>query len=272
METKTTTEQSYTQADTIILDTNIKRSSLGDGTLKALAILGAIAIIYVGTFVIIQGVLRLPKIGNYLATVFLSSKKVVATTTPISGVSVPIVATTTTKATSTHQTIPVTPVIKPTNHGSQFEGGTTPGTGTTNIYPSAGSGSGTVSNPNGTTDLAINILSYGTLDKSTNVYTATTSPVNRSDRIAIRFEVTNRGNKTSSVWRFNGYLPTNPAQTFNSDEQSSINPGDKIQYTLGFDQMQDQRSNILKVEVDPSNSVIESNKTNNIAQITIPTL
>jgi hypothetical protein len=149
---------------------------------------------------------------------------------------------------------------------------TTAGQQTTKVYPTTNYNTVVASNPYGKADLAVTILSYGTLDKSTNAYTATSTAVNRSNRIAVRFEVANRGDKTSPTWMFNGYLPTFPAQTFNSDQQSALNPGDKIEFTIGFDQMQDSATSIVKIEVDPANNVTESDKTNNTASISIPTI
>lgn len=282
METKkTTTEHSNVNVETRSINTVFKRDSIKNGAFKALAVLGAITIIYVGAYAIVLGLRNLPNIGRgitqtthsariFLADVFLFSRKVPSTATTtnnnLTATSTLVIATTTTPVET-----PVTTYHPPVT--TRPSGTITAGVPTTHTYPGySTSGGSVVSNPNGKPDLFVTIISYGTLDKSTNAYTATTTTISRSERIAIRFEVWNKGDKTNPTWRLNGYLPTYPTQIFNSDEQQAINPGDKIEYTLGFDQMQDQRQNTVKIEVDPSGLVNESNETNNVAQIIIPTL
>ncbi len=261
METKTTTtEQSNVNVKTSSINTVFRSDSIKVGVLRALTILGALTIIYIGGYLLIQGVKRLPEVRTYLASVFLSSKEVRATSTPsiIGTTTVTHTGGTTTSTTTKPSTGTYTPPIATSP---------IPGITTTNVYP--GTTGAIVSNPNGKPDLAVVMLSYGILNKTTDVYTATTSPVNRVDRIAVRFEVINKGDKTSPSWRFNGILPTNPARTFNSDEQPVINPGDKIVYTLGFEQMQDQATSTVRVDIDPSGLVIESDEYNNNASVSI---
>lgn len=124
------------------------------------------------------------------------------------------------------------------------------------------------SNPYGKPDLTASILAVGTLDKITNAFTATTT-LHASDRIAVRFQVENIGTADSGMWSFNAVLPTYPSDIFQSDTQASLAPGDRIEYTIGFDQVQPGSNGRFVVNVDPANTISEANETNNIATTSI---
>jgi hypothetical protein len=104
-------------------------------------------------------------------------------------------------------------------------------------------------------------VSFGILDSATRGFVPQ-SVVRASDTIAIRFEVANIGTKTSGAWTFKAELPTNARDTFQSVVQQSLNPGDRIVYTLSFN---DVRANggIFTITADPDNRVPESSSANN---------
>jgi len=117
-------------------------------------------------------------------------------------------------------------------------------------------------NPNGEIDLAIRITETGILDKDTNEFTVTDS-MGVSNRGAVQFEVINLGTKTSDEWVFSAVLPTNPAYTFNSDKQSRLAPGDRIEFTLGFDSVIHESEGTITIHVDPDGNMQEVTKDNN---------
>ncbi len=128
-------------------------------------------------------------------------------------------------------------------------------------------GSGQASDPFGTPDLEVVITGIGVLDKNTNVFTPTQTVV-AGQRAAVQFSVINRGTKTSDGWSFNASLPTNPFHIFHSDGQRPLGPGDRIDYTIGFDEVDSRATNgIFTVNIDPGNSVREIREDNNIAKI-----
>lgn len=58
----------------------------------------------------------------------------------------------------------------------------------------------------------------------------------QGSRVSVQFEIQNIGtNVARSGWSFNAQLPLNPSYTYQSQTQQALNPGDKIVYTLGFD-------------------------------------
>src|SRR3989344_5219558 len=113
-------------------------------------------------------------------------------------------------------------------------------------------------------DLSARIVSLGTLDAS-GAYTVGQS-VRAGSRAAVRFEIENVGTKTAEFWSFNAVLPTSPYFIFHSETQPRLAPGDKIQYTLGFDQIDKAATGgVVTINVDPANSIPESSEDNNIA-------
>lgn len=140
--------------------------------------------------------------------------------------------------------------------------GTTPGQSTSNRYPLPGT---TVyqNNPNGQADLTARILEIGTISTTTGAFIPKRE-VGTYDRGAIRFEVINVGNKTSDSWTFAAVLPTFPDYIFQSESQQPLRPGDRIEFTIGFDSVKRQAQSEFRINVDPIGSVKESNKDNNI--------
>lgn len=113
-------------------------------------------------------------------------------------------------------------------------------------------------------DLAVVILAVGSVNRMTNEFTATSS-IRYTDRGAVRFSVENIGGKTSGPWSFAAVLPTLPLYTFNSEPQRALEPGDHIEFTLGFDSIDKNGTGKITVNADPANSVNETAETNNIA-------
>lgn len=186
---------------------------------------------------------------------------------------IPILATTTASTTTSH-TSSSTAVVPGT--GNSNTGGTyappaqTPGQTTSRTYTVNVPGSGTyVNNPNGKPDLHPRILQVGYIDSSNNFIPSDT--VNRNQRVAVRFIVENLGNKESGTWRFNAILPTYPNYTFNSDSQATMLPGDRVEFTLGFDRIVEGNSTFT-VQIDGGNLVIESDESNNNVSINIKAL
>lgn len=145
----------------------------------------------------------------------------------------------------------------------------TPQTGTktekTFVYYSTGP---TASDPQGVIDLEPRILEVGFVDKATNVFTASSSP-SANLRIAVRFEVVNKGTKASGSWSFNAVLPTMPLYIYSGDAQQSLLPGERIEFVIGFDSIERKKDGEFTVNIDPTSRVVESNETNNIVKTLI---
>jgi hypothetical protein len=123
------------------------------------------------------------------------------------------------------------------------------------------------SDPNGSPDLFVRVLGYGLVDQKTGVFTELDKiPYNlpSGKRGALRFLVVNLGTKESGTWEFSVDLPTSPSYTYKSDKQQTLFPGDRIEYTIGFDSIRKATHDEYRIVVDPKNKVHESNEANNI--------
>ncbi len=154
---------------------------------------------------------------------------------------------------------PTTPKPTPTTPATP---GTIPGRPSQNVYPIVIGGS-TVNNPNGYVDLTGRILGTGVVSTSTNAFLAK-DRVKPSERAAVRFEVINNGTKTSRDWNFAVVLPTFPGYIFQSDSQQPLAPGDRIQYTLGFDRIKYEAEGEIRLNIDTTGMNNESNENNNL--------
>ena len=127
------------------------------------------------------------------------------------------------------------------------------------------------SNPNGYVDLTGRIIEIGIVDNATGAFTASSTPARlpQGGRIAIRFAIENKGTKTSPTFTFNAVLPTFPAHVYSSPNQVALNPGDRIEYTIGFDAFAQASSGEFTLNIDPTGSMNERNKDNNVIKYTI---
>jgi len=121
----------------------------------------------------------------------------------------------------------------------------------------------TPTSPANLPDLSVRILGVGSINPNTRTFVPASilSAVNIG---AVRFEIINNGTKASGVWGFSANLPTNPPFKYTSERQRSLNPGDRIEYTIQFDQLV-RGTNTFIIHADPTNSVDELSKANNIA-------
>jgi hypothetical protein len=131
-------------------------------------------------------------------------------------------------------------------------------------------GTTTVStNPYGLPDLVPTIIATGIMTgTTTNSFVATSTPSTK-DRIGIRFSVKNEGTNVSGVWRFSVVIPTDSAYVFESPIQQSLNPGERVEYTLGFDRARAGTNQKISIRADFSNLVNESNESNNSANTAV---
>ncbi|MGB8815619.1 MAG: CARDB domain-containing protein [Minisyncoccia bacterium] len=112
----------------------------------------------------------------------------------------------------------------------------------------------------GNSDLSVKILSVDT----SNIYNLSVA-----DQVLIKFEVKNIGTNKTGSWMFGANLPSSTMSNYSSDLQRNLNPGDKIQYVLGFGNVDTTNSSIINITVDPSNQITESNESNNSTNYTL---
>jgi len=108
-------------------------------------------------------------------------------------------------------------------------------------------------------DLAVRMIGVGTLTNGT--YSAA-STIRRGETIAFRFEVKNVGGAATGNWNFVANMPSTSNPSYSSVTQQSLNPGDRIEYTLSFNNVITNGGQ-LTLTVDPSNFVKEISELNN---------
>jgi hypothetical protein len=172
----------------------------------------------------------------------------------------------------------VGPIIPTLSILSNEESPTAPTTATTTTVapvqrvPVAGTGTSTTSPMqvaapsalSGLPDLFVNIDAIGYLATSSAESFVASSTVPSGNRPAIRFTIKNIGTNVSGVWRFNATIPTDTAYLYESQLQQSLYPGDRIEYTLGFDQAH-KGAQTISVTANFDRVVHESNRDNNSA-------
>jgi hypothetical protein len=122
-------------------------------------------------------------------------------------------------------------------------------------------GSGSNYNSTGSKpDLVVRIIDVGVLGNNNQFYYD--NSLNDNDTIAVRFEVQNIGGSYTGNWRFEADLPTMDNDTFRSNTQNSLAPGEIRQFTIGFDNP-DTGSNNVTVNVDSDHNVSENSESNN---------
>lgn len=119
----------------------------------------------------------------------------------------------------------------------------------------------------GKTDLEIAIVSIGVMDRETNRF-STSNNFYSDDKIAMKFEVTNKGGKASGPWSFKALFPSNGEDNLDSGSQPSLKPGAKMTFTLGFDSPK-SGSQKVSITVDDNNRISEDNESNNYVEKSI---
>lgn len=234
---------------------------------NGLAVVGFIALLILGIAGVIYSTRFLPSafsgIGSAavsLSSVFTSSHpsnlQVVPppTTVPFGGGASTTMATTSASAATTTKSTPP-PRVRPPAGGTAGVVTSVPVPVQPALY--------------GKPDLAIVQAVPGYLTTADTASFVPSPTVPSTYRPAIRFVVQNIGTNVSGTWDFSATLPTSPAFTYNSAQQISFMPGDRIDYVLSFDRPLPGTGNKITITLDPSNLVSESNKSNNTSTMTI---
>ena len=157
----------------------------------------------------------------------------------------------------------------PTTQPQEPTPATTPGPRETEIIVITPGPVTPTSNPLGTPDLVVTFLSIGIVDDAGNF--TPKDQLASSDNGALKFEISNAGDKETGPWKFTSTLPTRNGYVFKSKTQRSLFPGEKIEYILGFDRISKESEASFGISVDPDNLIAESDETNNIVKIELLT-
>jgi hypothetical protein len=89
-------------------------------------------------------------------------------------------------------------------------------------------------------------------------------------RPAVKFTVRNIGTNVAGAWQFQASIPTQVGYQYQSTPQQALNPGDSIDYTLGFDQP-NLGAQTITIIANYNNAIIEATTANDTssAHVTI---
>lgn len=249
---------------TVTQETPARRAAVA-----GLAVVGFFALVFIGMVLAIYAAQYVPKTADgfssaaaYLSSVFTPAGTPALTTVPNT---VPFPVSTSTAAAATTSPATTTAAAAPVKAAPAY---TAPAAGqtTTTAQPiNAASGSTAYTGPlTGLPNLVVTITGVGYLDNNNNFVPATT--ILNSQRLAVKFTVTNAGTNVTGGWNFRAILPTkaNSQYAYNSVQQQSLNPGDHIDFTLHLDagQAQNGTNQNVSVTVDPNNQIVESSEAN----------
>lgn len=119
----------------------------------------------------------------------------------------------------------------------------------------------------GKPDLEISLISTGIIDPASKQFTPT-NYVGFNDEIAIRFQVKNIGTNVSGAWKLRINAPSRTTPYYDSPDQTSIKPGDRIIFTTTFNSPVNTGVNTAYITADPLNMVSEISESNN--ELTVP--
>jgi len=111
-------------------------------------------------------------------------------------------------------------------------------------------------------DLDVEITGIGILKDGGNTFVLRET-LKDSERGAVKFIVTNKGETGSSEWQFRAALPTKPSYVFESKIQKPLAAKKKRTFTVTFDKLSKDKNNLV-IEIFILDSRQEITKTNNI--------
>lgn len=244
--------------------TTIRTSTTRRAAVNGLAVVGFIMLVILGMALAVYAATYVPgaisRIGS--AAVYLSSA-FIAPTEETDLVVVPPAETVpfgndVPTATTTQET--TTPVVPPAAAPTPVAN--TPVTRVVQV--------GTAPAPlSGLSDLTVENVITGYLTTANTTSFVKSNTVPDGERGAVKFSVFNRGTNVSGRFEFEVELPTTKAYTYNSGNQQSLNPGERIEYVLGFDKTKDGDNRTITITVDPDKDIKESNEGNNTRSVTV---
>lgn len=236
-----------------------------------LAIVGFVILVGAGIWLAVYSTRYVPTVVNrmgaaavYLGSVFTPS------TASLSVVPTPT-ASSTISSSTTGSVVDTTTTVAEPAASTQTPPATTAGEKTNTTEQISGT---TVGRLSGLPDFITTISAVGYLTTTSADSFIASSSVLAGARPAVKFSIKNIGTNVSGLWCFSATIPTQSSYLYQSQPQQSLNPGDRIDYTLGFDQAYRGVDQMISVTANIANTantatcaraVIESSADNNSA-------
>lgn len=251
------------------MNTNQPMTPARQAAINGLAVVGFIALVAAGIWLAIYSTRFVPTVVNRIgsAAVYLGSVFTPANEPTLSVVPNPTASTTISfgNASSTVSTSTTPKVVTPVKSKPVA---TTPGDKTGGTYQIGG----TTNILSGLPDFSITITAVGYLATTSADSFVATSTVPSGSRPAVKFTIKNVGTNVSGQWRFSASIPTQVSYIYQSQLQQSLNPGDSIEYVLGFDQANRGSNQTVSVSANFDRAVVENSYSNNNASANLTIL
>ena len=250
------------------MNTFSAHTEVSETAVKALAVVGFIALMGASMWLAVYSTRFVPSVVGSIgaAAVSLGSVFKPAEEASLSVVPTPPMASSTlshSAASSTPSAGEITIPTKPT--------APTAGEKTTGAYP-MGATTTPPATLSGLPDFVVTITGTGYLATNSAESFVASSTVPAGSRPAVKFSIKNIGTNATGSWRFSASIPTQTAYVYLSQPQQSLNPGDSIDYTLGFDQASRGAEQTISITANADHTVAESSQTNNNASAKITVL
>lgn len=256
------------------MDTNTSNTSTRQKAIYGLAVVGCITLVALGIWLAVYSARYIPNLTSTIdrlgaAAVSLSHIFKSASESTLSVVSTASTTISFGGATSAVARATSTPAIttpkKPMSATS-----TTTGKKTNGAYQMSGTlGTASLS---GLPDLTVEITDVGYFTSTSTDSFVASSTVPSGLRPAVYFTIKNVGKNVTGSWRFSASIPISSNSIYQSIPQQSLNPGDYIEYTLGFDQATKGTDKMISITVNFDYAVGESNTVNNNASTKVTIL
>ena len=229
-----------------------------------LAGVGFVALIAFGIWLAIYSSRYVPEVVNTLGSAAVSLSELF---TPAPEPSLLVVGSSTPATSTTISFGDDEPAVTtPANTGTRPSGGsTTPGPETGGTFPIGT----TTPVLHGLPDLVVEIDAIGYLASGSTDSFVASSTVPAGSRAAVKFIIRNAGTNVAAPWRWSATLPAQGTFGYQSQLQQSLNPGDRIEFTLGFDQPNRGSNQTITINVNHDSTIGESNTNNNRATATL---
>ncbi len=272
------------------MNTSETRTPTRQAAIHGLAVVGFITLVALGLSLAVYSERYVPNVVSYLKTevskttsylttavpnvisrigsaavtlshIFTPAPKPSLAVIPTASTTISFGNATSTRATPTPTTTPKKPVPAiPKSVGEKTSG----------AYPISGNpGTQLLS---GLSDFIVSIKAVGYLATTSAESFVASSTVPSGSRPAVTFTIKNIGTNATGVWRFSASIPTQSAFIYQSQPQQSLNPGDSIDYTLGFDQAITGTDKMISITANFDRTVTELSTDNNSASAKITIL
>ena len=252
----------YIFMTSIEINTPARRAAI-----HGLAVVGFVTLIVLGISLAIYSARYVPStVGRLgaaavsLSQIFTSAPTPSLSVVPAASTTIPFDTASSTASTSTAQATssPSAPRAVTPTAGAKTSGTYQLGGGTSALF--------------GLPDFIVTINAVGYLTgTSTSSFVATTT-VPYGENPAVKFTVKNIGTNVAGPWRFSASIPTSSDSIYQSVPQQSLNPGDYIEYTLGFSQPNPGANQTISVTANFDHAVTESDTNNDSASAKITIL